>query len=271
LLTDWDSKLALAAGNKERRQMKRIEERIRKLSEEFQLASRQMALVAVVEREGDRAGTLPKTHVVPVGVPEDVEFDSYFGTLGGGDLLRMTRGAPAVSLSKSLDFLACSMESEPAAPQTGRMRRILSSIPSLDEELVESPFEDTNPLVELATLIESDGGMPGDSLAERVKRTLLALICFRTEETVNRSGIFKRHSQRLLSFIQGLDLNQITEKLRDLCSKSLELIEQPDLNWEHWPEVAEKLASGDQLTHGELEQLLYSVLEQASSHTKSTD
>ncbi len=269
LLTDADNNLVPATGPAGRRQMKRIEERLLGLSEEFQLASRQMALVAVVEQEGERAGTLPKTHVVPVGIPEDVEFDSYFGMLGGGDLLTMIRSAPAAEINKSVNFLACAMASEPTAPKTGQIRRFLASKRSLDEELVESSFEDTNPLVELATLIESDGGMPGDSLGERVKQTLLALLCFSAEETINRSGIFKKHSQRLLSFIQGLELDQIPQKLRDLCSESLGLLEQPDLDWENWSEVAEKLASGDQLSDAELEQLLHSVLAETSSHSKS--
>ena len=37
-----------------------------------------MALVAVVERAGDRAGDVPKTVVVPVGMPQDTAFGAYF-------------------------------------------------------------------------------------------------------------------------------------------------------------------------------------------------
>lgn len=39
---------------------------------EYGLASRVMALVAVVQREADKPGELPKTQVVPVGLPQDL-------------------------------------------------------------------------------------------------------------------------------------------------------------------------------------------------------
>jgi hypothetical protein len=65
-----------------------------------------------------------------------------------------------------------------------------------------------------------------------------------------------------------LDLNQIPQNLRDLCSESLELLEKPDLDWEHWSETAEKLTSGDQLTDEELEQLFISVLAEASIYPR---
>ncbi len=48
------------------------------LSREYGLASRVMALVAVVKREADKPGELPMTKVVPVGMPQDVEMDAYF-------------------------------------------------------------------------------------------------------------------------------------------------------------------------------------------------
>jgi hypothetical protein len=38
-----------------------------------------MSLVAVVERADDRGGSLPQTKVVPVGMPQDTRFESYFG------------------------------------------------------------------------------------------------------------------------------------------------------------------------------------------------
>ncbi|MGB5295234.1 MAG: VWA domain-containing protein, partial [Thermoanaerobaculia bacterium] len=68
------------------------------LSREYGLASRVMALVAVVKREADKPGELPMTKVVPVGMPQDVEMDAYFDqdilcmatpSIGGaGDLRR---------------------------------------------------------------------------------------------------------------------------------------------------------------------------------------
>ena len=62
----------------QRRMDQRIENRLQSLSETYGLASRMMALVAVVERPGDQPGMLPTTKVVPVGMPRDITFEAYF-------------------------------------------------------------------------------------------------------------------------------------------------------------------------------------------------
>ncbi len=49
------------------------------LSKRYGLASSEMSLVAVVERMSDEPGELPRTKVVPVGMPQGTEFRSYFG------------------------------------------------------------------------------------------------------------------------------------------------------------------------------------------------
>ncbi len=262
LLTDLDGKLVPGKGAEGRRQVKRIEERIQRLSEEFQLASRRMALVAVVRREGDRAGTLPTTHIVPVGIPEDVAFDSYFGTLREGyvDRMPMVLSSPVVASGLSLDFMLGEPTSESPAPRFSRIGRLLSSSRPRHDELAEPPLEETEFLLELATLIEPDGGMAGDNLTERLQRTLLTLLCFRAEENIHRSGIFKKHVERLMNFIQDLDRDQISLTLRSRCDQSLRLLERPDFEWETWAEAAEKLADKKELTEDELKRLLASVL-----------
>jgi Ca-activated chloride channel homolog len=49
------------------------------LSERYGLTSSEMSLVAVVERADDQAGQVPKTKIIPVGMPQDTRFRSYFG------------------------------------------------------------------------------------------------------------------------------------------------------------------------------------------------
>ncbi|HEY6987833.1 MAG TPA: VWA domain-containing protein [Bryobacteraceae bacterium] len=49
-----------------------------KLSKRYGLASSEMSLVAVVERADDEAGHVWKTKIVPVGMPQDTGFQSYF-------------------------------------------------------------------------------------------------------------------------------------------------------------------------------------------------
>jgi hypothetical protein len=53
----------------------RINSRLRRLSEEYGLASTACSLVAVVKRAGDKPGMVPRTRVVPVGMPEDTAFN----------------------------------------------------------------------------------------------------------------------------------------------------------------------------------------------------
>src|SRR5690349_19094509 len=55
--------------------------RLLELSKTFGLASREMSLVAVVKRVRDTAGELPETRIVPVGLPSEVSFEAYFGSL----------------------------------------------------------------------------------------------------------------------------------------------------------------------------------------------
>src|SRR6185437_1571287 len=54
-------------------------QRLLELSERYGLTSSEMSLVAVVERANDQAGDVPKTKLVPVGMPQDTAFGSYFG------------------------------------------------------------------------------------------------------------------------------------------------------------------------------------------------
>jgi len=55
-----------------------VREELEAIGRETGLASRAMALVAVVERAGDTPGEPPLTRVVPVGMPQDVEPEAYF-------------------------------------------------------------------------------------------------------------------------------------------------------------------------------------------------
>ena len=72
-----------------RRKAKRQQEQWVQLAEEYGLANPGMALVAVVKRKGAQKGKLPETRIIPVGMPQNTEFDSCFlASLGyGADLL----------------------------------------------------------------------------------------------------------------------------------------------------------------------------------------
>jgi Ca-activated chloride channel family protein len=80
LITDWESRYPSveALAPIEKRQQSRVASRLRELSQTYGLASREMSLVAVVKRAGDRPGQLPETRVVSVGMPQDTRFAAYF-------------------------------------------------------------------------------------------------------------------------------------------------------------------------------------------------
>src|SRR5439155_9079850 len=124
----------------------RIANKLELLSKTFGLASRRMALVAVIERESDQPDQLPETRVVPVGMPQDVSFDSYFGA-----------GRPIACLS-----MATSSIHELSKDAAG-FRSILSELDAVKRasaRIVLSPKKETDDLLlSLASEIEPDGGM----------------------------------------------------------------------------------------------------------------
>ena len=83
LITDWESRYPSveALAPLEKRKESRVAARLRELSQTYGLASREMSLVAVVKRAGDRPGELPETRVVPVGMAQDTAFGAYFGQM----------------------------------------------------------------------------------------------------------------------------------------------------------------------------------------------
>src|SRR6185369_3435740 len=65
LITDWEVRYPAdeAVAPLEKRKQSRVAARLAELSRQYGLASREMSLVAVVARTGDRAGDLPETRV----------------------------------------------------------------------------------------------------------------------------------------------------------------------------------------------------------------
>ncbi len=86
LITDWESRYpsTTALQPLEKRKSDRVAARLLALSETYGLASREMSLVCVVNRVGDRPGQLPETRVVPLGMPQDTAFNAYFGAPQAG-------------------------------------------------------------------------------------------------------------------------------------------------------------------------------------------
>ena len=199
LITDLESHILTPplGGARARREMDRTERRLEELSRQYGLASRAMALVAVVERAGDRPGAPPETRVVPVGLPQDMAIEGVFprpklmatARFGAARQILFGRSAPrgtarfSAAVQDLLDQLApCETATEPPAPPY-------------------APRHDT--LVDLAALLEADGGMPGSDESERILKTLLALLALAAEGHSPSSGPFRLHVKRMMEFVES--------------------------------------------------------------------
>src|SRR5262249_24583999 len=154
---------------------------------QYGLADETMSLVAVIRREGDKAGELPKTIVVPVGMPQDVEMARYH--LGG------TRVAACMAPPPSP--VSAGLSEAPRLPVSSlRLSKALFS-------RRETPGEPANLPIELASRIEPDGGMPGKSVDQRIERTIAAILSFEREGSTEKSGPFRAHVKRLYAFLRS--------------------------------------------------------------------
>ncbi len=235
LLTDAEMRdPQQATGRLAKRQQARHDRYIESLSREYGLASRRMALVAVVERASDTPGQLPTTQVVPVGMPEDTAFDSYFNA--------PIRGASSFFGLPLARRMLSRKEALPAAPippgieDLGEDFQALNSRMSASSEGVhtrqadcfivlrrESPMADAiDSLLDFATRIEPDGGLPGDTPEDRIRATVAALVAFLLEGSTERRGPFAPHIRRLVAFLEAQDLSGLSTEQAGIVQRAIE-------------------------------------------------
>ena len=195
LITDWESRYPSteALAPLEKRKNSRVAARLLELSKRYELASREMSLVAVFKRAGDRPGELPETRVVPVGMPQSTAFGGYFDQLGAA--------------LEPVPMLASFLAQAPAP--TMQTKRILScrKMFRLFDRQLDVPQEPATAgfgLVDLAAMLDPDGGMPGDSPEVRAGRTIAAIFAFVAEGHALSTGVFRRHVARLVGFLKSL-------------------------------------------------------------------
>jgi Ca-activated chloride channel family protein len=208
LITDWESRYASqeAVAPLAKRKQSRVAARLAELSRTYGLASREMSLVAVVQRAGDRPGELPETRVVPVGMPQDTRFGAYFtkGPIGAFSLAAFSETAV---LSPSI--MPTARRPAPSPPLYSRATSAPPDVKAANADLVE-----------LAAMLEPDGGMPGDSSAFRGARTIAAIFAFVAEGHTTSAGAFRRHVQRLVEFLKSL--NAPSDREERLIQQALE-------------------------------------------------
>lgn len=204
LTTDLEAQCEVADATRsvsDRRQS-RITKALENLGNEYGLANRCMSLVAVVERAGDREGEIPKTEVVPVGMPSSTAFSAYFGQrdIAHGLL-------PAMSA-----FMVC--DSAPVPPMAHDSPAFAYSA-----RRAHSGAEDM--LLELASRIEPDGGLPGKTPRSRILATLLALLHFVVNGHTEQGGAFAPHVRRMMAFMQSAKLSSFRVLQRHLIQTAM--------------------------------------------------
>jgi len=187
-----------------------------RLSRRFGLASKAMSLVAVVKRAGDVAGDLPVTRVVPVGMPQDVEFGAYFASMA-------PTGAPAAAPMQARYCIEASSISANAMPRAPRGIRNLFRSAGRAENVPTAPPppDDEDRLMELAAQMEPDGGMPGTSLEARIKKTVEAIHAFAEAGHTRKSGAFRSHVKRLVEFLKAVEIPPALEELANDAMKAV--------------------------------------------------
>lgn len=253
LITDWESRYpsAEALAPIEKRKQSRVAARLLALSQTYGLASREMSLVAVVTRPADRKGELPETRVVAVGMPQDTAFGSYFlsqltsinATMASGlDSFLLKRTTAKYSLGASTPRLE-------SAPAGGLFRSLLLKrkaarvASAVTARPVETPEEI---LLDLASRMDSDGGISGENRESRASASVIALLAFLSQGHTPTHGAFRSHVARLVSFLQSLTglpshQLQVVEAVIDLAHKGRapagEWITLAHTSGMHWKEV----------------------------------
>jgi Ca-activated chloride channel homolog len=196
LITDWESRYpsAHALAPLAKRKQDRVAARLLVLSQTYGLASREMSLVAVVTRPGDRTGELPETRVVPVGMAEDTPFGAYFAMSAGTGILarpaaRHSFDAP-LSLESRIGLFSLVKQRD-----LGDILGTQTSVSETDDDI----------LLDLASRIESDGGMSGENPESRAIASVVTLLAFLSQGHTDSSGAFRSHVARLMAFLESLN------------------------------------------------------------------
>lgn len=239
LITDAESRVeppswARAA---DRRQADRQTHLLENLSRKYGLASRAMSLVAVVKRKGDKANEIPKTKVVPVGMPQDTAFGAYFGTGEVSHTLSPSKAdwdelpeTPDLRTDLPIEKPKCDL-----APIVYRRAFVEESKKLFSESSEEFPNEDL--LIRVAALIESDGGIPGRDDLDRWIASTIALFLFMEEGNTETSGTFRLQVKRLIKYVT-LKANLITDERTNIM---LVRIQQGKVTGSDWAPISREL------------------------------
>ena len=211
IITDIDSQIYMS-NRKDKLSNKRLERKLFETSLKYSLSSRAASLVAVVKRKDDISGMTPRTVIVPVGIPEDVDFSSYMRTSS------LNIMSPVNVMDKRSYPITEGTGAISGSPNVSVMGGDAPSLKHIDLE------DESDILFELAAKMQPDGGMTGDNHEERIIHSLLMILELnqQPDEVVKAFNI---HIDRLMNYIEKQKTHLKTNKL-DKISSILDLVRQ---------------------------------------------
>lgn len=254
-----------------------LDRKLVKLAEDYGLATRTHALVAVLQREGDRAGLTPESRVVAVGMPGDTPFAAYFGQTGfqGPCGVQGAQGAQGTQGYVGRTVHTSGLMRSAAPPSSSQMCFSVGGARGMslfnDENIVDccslapnggglemefgdvlrstsatytgggSPGDISSLCIQLVSQLDGDGGMPG---GDRVLASVAALCCLLTAGSSLQQGAFRMHIARIVGWLRTVDKRHAHAKL---VAKALAMAEgQPQAHGaQGWPtDDVLKLGSG---------------------------
>jgi Ca-activated chloride channel family protein len=206
LITDFEARYPAAEAQAplEKRKQGRVSTRLLELSRAYGLVSREMSLVAVVTRRGDRPGELPETQVVPLGVPQGMALAQVFGAPPPMAAASARIGKPRVGSKRS----------------AGEFTKIFSRGSETLSSMTPPP-QPSDILMDLAAGAEPDGGMSGNNPEARALSSTLALLAFLSQGHTLTDGAFRSHVARLVAFLEKL--TGLSRYRREMVDHVLEL------------------------------------------------
>ena len=160
--------------------------------------------------------------VVPVGMPQDTEYNSYFGGAAANGLTASYSMMPpgicadrpimarrTQPCSRSRSFLARVKEAIPAFGKRPSLPDLGGTIKydigtmnfDLDEE-DHSPPDPQDLLLEIASRLSPAGCLSAPDADERALRTACALMFFLSEGNTPQTGAFRAHASRMVKFLE---------------------------------------------------------------------
>lgn len=255
LITDLESRQPGSdQGAARNREQKRIAQKLLDLGRQYGLANRSLALVAVVTRAGDHTGVVPRTKIVPVGMPDGTAFDAYFGAQAAPMLYSRARSGSSTHLCMSTQGLCAftSMDTDETDHSPMMVRTVsdfaLSKKPGLAKRVKQALGFAQNKeavLVELAGRIMSDGGMPGADTAERLAASAVVLLALLEAAADGHGQAFLAHLARLIKFLTSRMPDAATDEqqahLASLLAKAKRIEKMPG----PWLELCREMIDGN--------------------------